>query len=96
MKRLFDYFKGNSKEEKSNSASVAKERLQILIAKDMSDNLISNDIINKIQAEFLLVVKKYINITEENVDIYLQKTGDYEVLELNITLPEERKKNKLN
>lgn len=94
MKRLFDYFKKNSKDEKSSSASVAKERLQILIAKDMSDNLISNDIINKIQAEFLLVVKKHINISEENIDIKLQKDGGYEVLELNITLPEDRKEKK--
>lgn len=92
MKRLFDYFKGNSKEEINGSASVAKDRLKILIAKDMSDNLISNDIINKIQAEFLLIVKKYINISEEHIGIKLEKDDGYEVLELNITLPDDCKK----
>ncbi len=39
--------------------------------------------------EILLVVRKYIKVEDGAVKVQMDKEGDYEVLELNITLPDE-------
>lgn len=85
------------KEEPKNiktSASMAKERLQIVIAKDMNDNILNNELVNKLQIEILELVKKYINIPSENIEIKVDKENGIEVLELNITFPDDFNKSK--
>ena len=43
----------------------------------------------QLQQELLAVLAKYENIDLQHVSVKLDKTGDCEVLELNITLPEQ-------
>lgn len=67
---------------------MAKDRLQIIVA---SERMTRNgpDYLPLMKEEILLVVRKYIKVEDGAVKVQMDKEGDYEVLELNITLPDE-------
>lgn len=85
---LLDYFR-STQSRRTNSAAVAKERLQILVAHDRGSRRDSPDYLPALQRELLDVVRKYVAIEQDQVKVHLDRDGDYEVLELNITLPDE-------
>lgn len=89
MKRLLSLLKGDIK--KSGSAATAKERLQILISNDISENTLNSVMVRKMQADILEVVRKYINITDEDIDIEVAIENGKEILGLNITFPDDKK-----
>ncbi len=80
---LLGYFRSQRK----NTASVAKERLQILIARERSTRG-GPDYLPMMQEELLNVVRKYVQVDQDAVKIQVDREGDCEILELNITLPE--------
>ncbi len=83
---LFSFFK---KEKKKNTASLAKERLQILIAHEHSDtSTAAPDYLPKLQEELIGVIRKYVKVDDNAVNVKLEKGDNFDVLELNITLPE--------
>ena len=88
MIRLFDYFRSSSAD---NSASKAKERLQIIIAHDRFDHADGPDYLPALKRELLDVIRKYVPIEQDQVTVNLDKENDCEVLELNIVLPEHGK-----
>lgn len=81
---LLDYFRSQRKQQ---TASVAKERLQILVAHERAarDGL---DYLPALQDELLAVIKKYVHVDRDAVQIQLDREGDCDILELNITLPD--------
>lgn len=82
---LIDYLRGNEKK----TASVAKERLQIILAHERAGRgAATPDYMPALQEELLEVIAKYIHIDRDSFKVQLEKHGDYEVLELNITLPD--------
>ncbi len=88
MRRLINLFK--SEDSKSASAKIAKERLQILIAKDCGSHILSNEDLKKIEAEILVIVKKYIKIDEDAIEVKVENENGLEVLGLNITLNDDK------
>jgi cell division topological specificity factor len=82
---FLDYLLGR----RSKTAEVAKERLQIILAHERSRN--TPDYLPALQQEILEVVAKYIAIDLHDIRVNLEREGDYEVLELNIPLPEDPK-----
>lgn len=74
------------KKNNNSSASLAKERLQIIIAGDSCSKKF--DFIPKLERDIVELVKKYIEISDTDVDIKVQNEEGLEVLELNITLPD--------
>lgn len=77
----------------NTAASIAKERLQIVISHERSRNnsvdcLPKAEDLPKLQEELLNVITKYINIDREKVSVNLERTGDSAVLELNFAIPE--------
>ncbi len=80
---LIDFFKA----KKKSSASVAKERLQIIVAHERTKRD-QPDYLPQLQQDLLNVIRKYIPIADEMVQVSLDKNDDCAVLELNITLPE--------
>ena len=83
---LFSFFK---KEKKKNTANLAKERLQILIAHEHADNTSkSPDYLPKLRDELMVVIRKYVHVDESDVNVNVEKGDNYDVLELNITLPD--------
>ncbi|WP_417912238.1 cell division topological specificity factor MinE [Candidatus Electronema sp. TJ] len=79
---LFDYFNANRR-----SAEVAKERLSILIARDKIQRN-RPSFLPQLQDEILAVIKKYVDINQDDVSITLDRENDCEILEVNIALPE--------
>ena len=68
---LLDFFRSRKSQ---NSASIAKERLQIIVA--------------QLQKDLLEVIRKYVPIDQEQIQVELENQGNCSILELNITLPD--------
>jgi cell division topological specificity factor len=85
---FFNYFRAAYPPK---TATVAKERLQIIVAHERKQRSGQNstlDYLPLLQKELLEVVRKYVAIADEHIKVNLEKEGDYEILELNITLPD--------
>lgn len=80
---FFDYFKS----KKNSSASVAKERLQIIVAHERGKRD-QPDYLPQLQQELLAVIRKYVQIDDDMVQVELDRNENCSVLELNVTLPE--------
>jgi len=80
---LLDYFKIT----KPNSAKVAKERLQILIAHERNARN-QPSYLPALQQELLKVIQKYIKVDQDAISINFDSDDEQETLELNIVLPE--------
>lgn len=74
--------------KRTSTASVAKERLQIIISHERSQKN-TPDYLPKLQEEILAVIAKYVPINREQVTVNLERMGDSAVLELNVTMPDE-------
>lgn len=72
---------------KRSTASVAKERLQIIVSHESSRKS-GPDIIKQLQKELIEVLGKYFPVDQEQIKVQLERNGDQSVLELNIMLPE--------
>lgn len=79
---FLDYFRS----QKRSSAAVAKERLQIIVARERARRG-SPDYLPAMRDEILEVIRKYVPVSQDAVRMELDAEGDCEVLELNITLP---------
>lgn len=83
---IFDYFRTKSA---PTSASLAKERLQIIVAHERTRrNLSQPDFLPQMQQEIIAVIRKYIPIDSNQVTVNLDNSDNCSVLELNITLPD--------
>ncbi len=69
------------------TATVAKERLQIILAHEHSDRD-GPDYLPELKRELLAVVCKYVQVDQDQVQVHLDHDGDCEILELNIALPD--------
>jgi cell division topological specificity factor len=75
---------------KKQSANVAKERLQLIIARERGDSGgASPDFLPSLQKELIQVISKYVNVNPDDIKVCLEKQDNYEVLEVNIVLPEQ-------
>ena len=83
---LLDYFRSS----KTSSASLAKERLQILVAYERSTNS-QPYYLPQLQKELLAVIQKYVDVNHEAMTINLEQNDNQETLELNIVLPDARR-----
>jgi len=75
-KKGFDYFRNT----KTNSASLAKERLQVIVAHERGQRT-QPDYLPKMQQEIIDVIKKYITIDSDQVSVTLDNND-------NVTLPD--------
>ncbi|MFC3609324.1 cell division topological specificity factor MinE [Stutzerimonas tarimensis] len=83
---LFDYFR-ERKKSSNNPAAVAKERLQIIVAHERGQRN-EPDYLPALQKELVAVIRKYVNIDSDQVQVALEDQGSCSILELNITLPD--------
>lgn len=75
--------------EKKKTASVAKERLQIILAHERSSlNSKRPDYLADLQRELVAVISKYVSINPNDIKVNLERQDDLEVLEVKIELPE--------
>jgi len=81
---MFDFLKA-----KKNTASIAKDRLRIIIAQERS-TLGGPDYLPLLRRELLEVIRKYVNVDVDAVNISLDRDSGHEVLELSVALPEHK------
>ena len=77
---FLDYFKSSKK----NTASIARERLQIIVAHERGKRE-QPDYLPQLQQEILDVIRRYVSIDQDDVQVQLDKNGNCSVLELNVT-----------
>lgn len=76
--------------EKKRTASVAKERLQLILAHERSETGRSRspDYLADLQRELVAVIAKYVSINPDDIKVQMERQGDLEVIEVKIELPE--------
>jgi cell division topological specificity factor len=84
---FFSYFRSTRNQ---GSATVAKERLQIIVAHERGHRRKSPTYLPALKRDLLAVIRKYVPIDQDQVKVHIDREGDYEVLELNIALPDEK------
>jgi cell division topological specificity factor len=69
-----------------SSADTAKERLQILLSHERADRS-SPEYLPMLQRDILEVIKRYMQVGGDSVDIKLERGDELSTLEINIELP---------
>ncbi|HEX5126642.1 MAG TPA: cell division topological specificity factor MinE [Rhodocyclaceae bacterium] len=70
------------------SASLAKERLTLVIAHQRGDEVRAPDFLAALQKELVAVISKYVKVNPDDIKVQMEKKDNYEVLEVNIVMPE--------
>lgn len=73
----------------ASSASVAKDRLSLIIARERGAHSTALDFLPQMQQELLAVIAKYIKIDPDAVKVEMEKQGNLDLLEINIVLPDQ-------
>jgi cell division topological specificity factor len=75
--------------EKKQTATVAKERLRVILAHERSGRGTPHaDYLPQLQAELMAVISKYVQISADDIKVSLEKQDNFEVLEVKIELPD--------
>jgi len=74
--------------EKKKSASIAKERLQLIIAHERIGGRPPADYLPALQKELVAVISKYVKISNDDIRVSLERQDDLEVLEVKIEIPQ--------
>ena len=69
-----------------SSAETARERLQILLAHERA-GLNGAEFLPQMQRELIEVIRKYVQVDDDRVQVSLDNDGNISVLEVNIELP---------
>jgi cell division topological specificity factor len=87
MKSFLSFLLG----EKKQTANVAKERLQLILAHELSGrNAAEPDYLQDLQRDLIAVISKYIKIDVKDIKVNLDRHDNLEVLEVKIELPDAR------
>ncbi len=74
--------------EKKQTASVAKERLQLILAHERNGRSHSPSYLPDLQKELVAVISKYVSINPDDIRVKLEHQDDLEIIQVNIELPE--------
>ncbi|MBC3863148.1 cell division topological specificity factor MinE [Undibacterium jejuense] len=72
---------------KPKTANMAKERLQIIIARERTGRD-GYDFLPALREELIAVISKYTKVNAEDIKVSLDKQGNLEVLDVNVVLPD--------
>jgi cell division topological specificity factor len=79
---FLDYFR----KSRPRSASLARDRLSIIVAREHRHDSGQLDYLPQLKQELLQVLAKYEKIDLDHVTVNVEKNGDCDVLELNVVL----------
>ena len=79
---MFDFLR-----VKKNTASIAKDRLRIIIAQERSSRG-GPDYLPMLRRELLEVIRKYVSVDVDAVKVDLVRDGEHDVLDISVALPE--------
>ena len=85
MASFLSFFLG----EKKKTASVAKERLQIILAHERSGRSSHEpDYLPALQRDLIAVISKYIHINPNDIKFHLARTNNQDIPDFNIERPD--------
>ena len=73
---------------KPKTTAIAKERLQLIIAHERNGSTSTPDFLPALQQELMAVISKYVSVNPDDIKVSIEKQGNFEVLEVNIVMPE--------
>ena len=73
------------------SAHVAKERLRIIIQQERDKRGGGPDFMPLLRRELLEVIRKYVNVDPDAIQVNVEREDGHEVLELTVALPGQAK-----
>ena len=76
----------SSRKQERSSASAAKERLQIIVARERGGG--GYDFLPDLQREIIAIVAKYVKMPSENIEVKLGNEGGLDVLDVSVQLPD--------
>ena len=77
--------------EKKKTASVARERLQIILAHERSGrNASQPDYLPALQRDLMAVISRYVKINLQDIKVNVERQDNLEVLEVKIELPDRK------
>ncbi len=79
---LFDFLK-----PRKETASIARDRLRIIVAQERNTRG-APDYLPLLQRELLEVIRKYVNVDADAVNVKLVKEGEHDVLDISVALHE--------
>jgi len=71
--------------KKSKTASAAKERLQIIIARERNDKQ-DYDFLPALHKELIEVISKYTKVDTNDIKVSLDRQGNLDMLDVNVVL----------
>ncbi|NVK30255.1 MAG: cell division topological specificity factor MinE [Gammaproteobacteria bacterium] len=80
---LLDYFRSKPK-----TASIARQRLELLIAHQHEGGA-APDYLPQMQQDIIEVIRKYVAVSDDAVQINFERTDQCDMLELNVSLGED-------
>ena len=87
---MMDWRKIFGGDKKTNTASTAKERLMVVVAHQRGFGSAA-PYLPQLRAEILAVVRKYVQVPDTAVQVQVQQKDGLEVIEMDITLPDEQR-----
>lgn len=72
------------------SASLAKERLQVIIAREGARTQ-NPELLHQIKQAVIEAVSRFVPVTNDDISVDLDSDRDMEVLSVNVNLPDGRK-----
>lgn len=77
--------------QKKTSASVAKERLQIILAHERTGGGADTpDYLPQLQKELVAVISKYVKVDPNDIKVNLERQDSLEVLEVKIEIQQDQ------
>jgi cell division topological specificity factor len=73
---------------KKKTACLAKERLQIIISHERTNNT-APDFLPKMRKELIAVIAKYIPLQEDQINIQMHRQDNHSTIEMNFVIPNE-------
>ena len=64
--------------QKPSSASVAKERLQLILAHERNGRSRSPDYLPELQRELMAVISKYVSVNPDDIKVHLERQDNLE------------------
>jgi cell division topological specificity factor len=80
---ILDFLRNKPK----NTANIARERLRIIVAQERSTRG-GPDYLPLLRSELLEVIRKYVHVDPDAVNVSLESDSGHDVLELSVALPE--------
>lgn len=86
---FLDFLRG----QKKTSASIAKDRLQLILINERGSGRNAPDFLPQMQKELIAVISKYVQINPDDIKVNLDRQDSLEVLEVKIEMPQAEARN---